>query len=88
VATNIRLPKEDLEMYRQMAIEAGVSFAEFTRKALEDKTRAVVFGGNKISKKSAARKDESIWKLKPFSSGIRDGARNHDKYIYGDPHNV
>ena len=93
VVTNIRLTREELLEYRQMALEEGRSFSSYVRNALAQKARSDMFGvkGRKIKRRQAPREEEPIWnigKYAKWSSGIRDGAKNHDKYIYGDPHGI
>lgn len=89
--TNIRLTKEELLEYRQMALAEGKSFSEYVREALGEKARGDMFGmkigGNKKKQMDwEAAPIWNHWKYAKWSSGIKDGSKNHDKYIYGDPH--
>lgn len=86
VATNIRLPREDLIAYRQMALEQGISFSEYLRIVLKKYSQQILVKGKADMRKiniNHTREHEPIWNFRPFRSGIKDGAKNHDKYIYG-----
>lgn len=85
VVTNIRLTKEELMEYRQMALHEGKSFSEYLRAILEQFAHQKKIGGKVDASKidvGKKRSDEPIWSLKGWNSGIVDGAKNHDKYIY------
>lgn len=89
VATNIRFPKERLLTYRQIALEMGKSLSEFINEVMDDSAREIILTG-KTSKRRPKRKmaweDAPIWNYKKYAkwaSGIKNGARKHDKYIYG-----
>ena len=88
VATNIRLPEEDLALYKEIAMAEKKSFSEYVRQSLGETTKNKVYGISKKpkKKKSSVWKDAPIWnisKYRPYSSGIKDGSVHHDKYIYG-----
>ena len=85
VVTNIRLTKDELMEYRQMALNENKSFSEYLREVMEQFTHQKKVGGKvDISKIDVNRKssDEPIWTLTAWNSGIKDGAEDHDKYIY------
>ncbi len=86
VVTNIRLTKEELMEYRQTALSEEKSFSEFVRLALAEKVRRDTFGFRKKTWQEAPL--WNITKYEKWSSGIKDGAKNHDKYIYSDPHKI
>ena len=75
ITTVIRIPKEEYELYKEIAREKGISLAEYFRKA-----------ARKEAKKKKARSIKySIFDLGTkvvFKGGPRDGAVNHDKYYY------
>jgi len=77
VTTNIRLPKEDLIAYRQMAIASGKSFSQLVREILAQFNHPV-----EISK--TAKKYPDFWEIEKVavSGGPKDGSTKHDKYIY------
>lgn len=88
VATNIRLPEEDLALYKEIAMAEKKSLSEYVRQALSETTRNKMYGMGKKPKKKKifAWKDAPIWnvnKYKAYASGIIDGSIRHDKYIYG-----
>ena len=78
VTTNIRLPKEDLIAYRQMAIASGKSFSQLVREVLAQFNHPV-----EISK-TASKKYPDFWDIEKaaVSGGPKDGSTKHDKYIY------
>jgi len=78
VTTNIRLPKEDLIAYRQIAVASGKSFSQLVREVLAKFSHPV-----EISKTSS-KKYPSFWEIKKIavSGGPKDGSTKHDKYIY------
>lgn len=85
VVTNIRLTRDELMEYRQMALSERKSFSEYLRAILEQFTHQKKVAGKIDTAKidlGRKRREEPIWGLKPFNSGIKHGARNHDKYIY------
>lgn len=89
--TNIRLPKEDLLIYRRIALEKGKSFSEFVRSVLADEAIKVFLGEQKSENKKfvSAYSKAPIWnvnKYKKWASKDKKGSLDHDKYIYGDPH--
>lgn len=85
VVTNIRLTKDELIEYRQMALSEGKSFSEYLRAILEQFTHQIKVRGKADATNidlQTERSSEPIWTLKAWNSGIKDGARDHDKYIY------
>ena len=75
VATLIRIPDDEYEVYKELARERGESLAEWFRK---------------LARKGAGierplKKKYSIWDLGTkivFKGGLRDASVNHDKYYY------
>lgn len=91
VATNIRLPKDELLTYRQIALEEGKSFSKYAREALREAAHSKVLGGKKRkSRKKVIRyEDAPLWDVKKYYKWVskdKRGSVDHDKYIYGDPH--
>jgi hypothetical protein len=78
VVTNIRLPKEDLIDYRQLALSMGKSFSQLVREALARLIQPVEV---KITKTRKYPAFEEIDKI-AVNAGPRDAAQEHDKYIY------
>jgi len=78
VTTNIRLPKEDLIAYRQMAIASGKSFSQLVREVLAQFNHPVEISQN------ASKKYPDFWEIEKVavSGGPKDGSTKHDKYIY------
>lgn len=78
VTTNIRLPKDDLMNYREIALSMGKSFSEFVREVLAKFAHPVTIAETK-------KKYPSFWEIDKIAvkGGPKDGALNHDKYIYG-----
>lgn len=75
VTTIIRLPKEEHELYKEIARARGVSLAEYFRKAARKEAKIPT------KKKSSY----SIWNLGTkvvFKGGPKDGSVNTDKYLY------
>jgi len=87
VATNVRFPEDKLLTYRQIALEMGKSLSELINEVMDDTMREIVLTG-KVSKKRTRKtvwEKAPIWNYKKYAkwaSGIKDGAKNHDKYIY------
>ena len=88
VATNIRLPKDELIQYRQLALREGKSFSKFLRDILVRYSHQVYMkGAAKFDAKELRNKkaDDPIWKLKPFSFkkiNKSNWAKSQDYYIY------
>lgn len=76
--TNVRLPKEDLIYYRQIALASGKSFSELVRELLAQSLHPVAMP--KIGKKKYPNFRE-IEKI-AVSGGPKDGSIKHDRYIY------
>lgn len=77
VATLIRIPDEEYELYKELAREKGWSLAEWFRSSAR-KTSG-------ISDKRKRNKKYSFWNLgRTFiiRGGPRDASVNHDKYYY------
>ncbi|MBI2268668.1 MAG: hypothetical protein HYU80_04515 [Candidatus Blackburnbacteria bacterium] len=75
VPTVIRLPKEEMEKYKSLAKAEGLSFSAYIYDSLIERT---MYPSKKTSKKFLFDPRE----FKKYKSGDRDGAINHDKYIY------
>lgn len=78
VITNIRLEKEDLLHYRQVALSMGKSFSELVREMLAQYMHPI-----EISEK-IKKKYPSFWEIKKVavSGGPKDGSTKHDRYVY------
>lgn len=83
IATNIRLPKETLQELKLRAVRRHKSLAQLIREAVDQ-----VYGIGASRKKPKSLKEfhkDSIFRTVGIcSSGIKDGAREHDRDIYGD----
>ncbi len=81
VATNIRFPKATLQELRFKAIRQHKSLAQLIRDAVER-----VYGMPKSRTKSLQEfHKDTIFKIIGIcNTGIKDGAREHDRDIYGD----
>lgn len=81
VATNIRLPKETLQDLKLQAVRQHKSLAQMVRDAVEQ-----VYGVPKPKAKSLKEfhKDPLFSTVGICKTGIKDGAREHDRDIYGD----
>jgi hypothetical protein len=75
VATIIRLPEEELELYKEYAYRNGISVAEFFRVS----ARKVVSVKPKKSKHSFF---DLGTKVVFKGNSPKDGSTNHDKYYY------
>ncbi|MEW6087356.1 MAG: CopG family transcriptional regulator [bacterium] len=75
IATNIRLPEEVLKALKYRAIEEKKSVNQIIREAVEKFLASVV-----ETKKYKNDPLENIIGI--AESGIRDGSRNHDYYLY------
>ncbi|MEK7521589.1 MAG: hypothetical protein AAB599_02185 [Patescibacteria group bacterium] len=75
IPTIVRLPKSDLKRYKAIAAEEGMSFSELVRDALGT---AIAPSAGKGKKKVSFF---DITKI-AVKGGVRDGAMDHDKYIY------
>jgi len=78
IVTNIRLPKEDLVHYRQIALASGRSFSELVRELLARNLYPVEVPKTKKKKYPRFREIEKV----AVSGGPRDGSTKHDRYIY------
>lgn len=75
VATIIRLPEEEHELYREYAFKNGMSLAEFFRLAAREITHI------KPKKESSSFFDLGT-KIVFKGKSPKDGSVNHDKYYY------
>ena len=77
VVTNIRLPKQELINYREVALSMGVSFSELVRNVLARFTHPVAIV-------KPTKTTISFWDINKVAvkGGIRNASVNHDKYIY------
>ena len=77
VVTNIRLPKQELINYREVALSMGISFSELVRNVLARFTHPVT-----ITKPTKA--NVSFWEVDKIAvkGGVKNASVNHDKYIY------
>jgi len=76
VATNIRLPEETLKALKYKAIEERKSVNQMIREAIE--TSLLAAPGHERHEKDAF---EDV--IGSARSGIKDGSRRHDQYLYG-----
>ncbi len=81
VATNIRLPRETLQDLKLKAVRQHKSLAQMVRDAVEQ-----VYGVPKPKAQSLKEfhKDPIFSIIGICKTGIKDGAREHDRDIYGD----
>lgn len=79
VTTNIRLPKEDLISYRELALSMGKSFSALVRELLAKYTHPA-----SVLPITKRKKQFSFWEIDKIAvkGGPKDGSVNHDKYIY------
>lgn len=79
IITNIRLPREDLMAYRQVALSMGKSFSELVREVL-----AKFVHPAEVTAGKAGKKYPSFWEIEKVAvrGGPKDGSANHDRYIY------
>lgn len=75
VPTIIRLPEGDLKRHKALASAEGLSFSAYVLDSLIER---MMF----VPKKTKKRFLFDPRKFKKYASGDRDGAVNHDKYIY------
>lgn len=81
VATNIRLPKAALQELKLKAVRQHKSLAQLIREAVEQ-----VYGMPRSRAKTLKEfhKDPIFSIIGICKTGIKDGAREHDRDIYGD----
>ena len=87
VTTNIRLPAEDYQKYRMIALSEGKSFAGWIRDILDKFISVQVITGTKEKVEKITSSQEpaifNISKYKKWASGAKHDARDHDQVIYG-----
>lgn len=76
VATIIRIPEEEHELYKEYAYKNGISLSEFFRLAARQVTKV------KTPKKKYSIFDLGTKIVYRGKDGPRDGSVNHDKYYY------
>ena len=83
VATNIRIPEDDLLAYRQYALEQGKSFSQLVRDSLAGLISRV--GSFKIA--SNKKKKISFWDIEKYAvkGGDPKASQNIDKHVYTHP---
>lgn len=77
VATNIRIPKDELLVYREYALNQGKSFSQLVREIL---AQAVTPGPTRKS-----RKKISFWDVEKYAVSLKGGSKSSqevDKYVY------
>lgn len=81
VATNVRFPKQRLQELKLYAVRQHKSLASLIRDAVDQ-----AYGAPKPKAKSLKKfhKDPLFSTIGICRSGIKDGAREHDRDIYGD----
>lgn len=78
IATNIRLPHKTLEALKILAAKERKSLAQLIREAIE---KTYHIGGEEAD---IVPKDDPFYRqIGAWESGIKDGAVNHDRDIYG-----
>lgn len=75
VATVIRFPEEEYNLYKEIARERGESLAEFFRKSARKNI-------GRRTKKSPKYSFFNIGRSVVFKGGPKDGSVNMDKYYY------
>lgn len=76
IATNIRLPKEVLKALKYKAIEEKKSVNQLIREAIEKFLATAI-------KPERHTKDPFEDIIGIVKSGIKDGSKRHDSYLYG-----
>ncbi|MBI5082181.1 MAG: hypothetical protein HZB17_12905 [Chloroflexi bacterium] len=84
VRTQVYLPRGIYNDLQARAKKQGITMAVQIREALENYARRGKHDEKEIEPLDLGNLFEIIGRH--GSSGIHDGAENHDKYIYGDPH--
>lgn len=84
VRTQVYLPRGIYNDLQARAKKHGITMATQIREALENYARHAKHNEKEVEPLDLGNLFEIIGKH--GSSGIRDGAENHDKYIYSDPH--
>lgn len=77
-ATNIRLPRKTLEALKIRAAKERKSLAQLVRDAIE-----TTYGLGIAQKGVDPQNDPFRWTIGAWSSGVKDGAKHHDRDIYG-----
>ncbi|MFH1565601.1 MAG: hypothetical protein ABIB98_00160 [bacterium] len=74
--TNVRLPKQELVNYRELALSMGISFSELVRRVLARFAYPVT-----VSKPTKTK--VSFWEMEKIAikGGVKNASVNHDKYI-------
>jgi len=84
VRTQVYLPRSIYNELQTRAKKHGITMAVQIREALESYARRTKHDSEEIEPLDLGNLFEIMGKY--GGSGIRDGAENHDKYIYSDPH--
>ena len=79
VATNIRLPRRTLEELKMRAIRERKSLAQMVREAIE-----LTYHIGPAERGADPKKDPFHALIGAWESGSRDGARKHDRDLYGE----
>lgn len=84
--TTVVLPDEIKDIAVRNAHAEGISFGEFVRRSLENSIRRDI-----SEKESYSRRHDSLFSgmrrmRQEATPGVRDGALNHDEYLYGSGH--
>lgn len=86
VQTVVRFPKEDLNEYKALAAEMGISFSELVRRLLEDASGSLMFGGPmkaRIKETATRPKVFNLGKYKKWAASQNRASVEHDRFIYG-----
>lgn len=80
VATNVRMPREELLTYREYALSEGKSFSQLVREVL---ARTIVPVPIKAKRSSKAKK-RSFWDIGKYAIKLGDpkASQTVDQYIY------
>lgn len=77
VTTNVRIPKDELLVYREYALSEGKSFSQLVREIL---AQAVTPGPTRKS-----RKKISFWDVQKYAVSLKGGSKSSqevDKVVY------
>lgn len=85
VSTNVRLPHEDLKALKLRAVEEGKSMGQTLREILARGLVTTPTSSIPPAEKRLGKKNPLSGVARLGTSGVRDGALNHDKYLYGKP---
>ena len=81
ITTNIRIPKDDYDLYKMIALQRGESFAGLVRRVLAE---TVKFKAEKKEKK------RSLWDIGKYAvkGGDPHASQTIDEVVYGSSHGI